>query len=118
MTPEPQSQPEPSSARTWSEDERQQFLRDRARLLQRLQRNRQSWQDTYKRLGGRSTLNVTWIDHEGREQPTLLTPPFLAGYATVMRAVACDLIICGEDGAQIAEQVFADLSGIDGEQDT
>jgi hypothetical protein len=114
MIPEPQPEP---SVQKWSDDERQQFLTDRTRLLQRLLRNRQSWQDTYERLGGQSTLKITWIDHEDHEQQTLLTEPFLAGYATVMRAVACDLIICGEDGAQIAEQLFADLSGIDGEQD-
>jgi hypothetical protein len=117
MNPEAQPQPEPS-ARKWSDDERQRFLDDRTRLLQRLLHNRQSWQSTHERLGGRSTLKITWIDHQGFEQQTLLTESFLAGYATVMRAVACDLIICGEDGAQIAEHLFADLSGIDGEQDT
>ena len=115
MIPDPH--PEPSSFSRWSEDERQHFLRDRTRLLQRLLRKRQTWQDTHVRLGGGSTLKITWVDHEGHAQETLLTESFLAGYATVMRAVACDLIICGEDGAQIAEQLFADLSGIDGEQD-
>jgi hypothetical protein len=116
MNLEPEPQPEPSLAK-WSEDERQEFLGDRTRLLQRLLHSRQSWQATHERLGGRSTLKITWIDHQGQEQQTLLTESFLAGYATVMRAVACDLIICGEDGAQIAEHLFADLSGIDGEQD-
>jgi hypothetical protein len=114
MIPEPQ--PEPSTEK-WSDDERQQFLAERASLLRKLLVDRQSWQDTYEQLGGRSTLTVTWFDHEERQQQTVLTRSFLAGHATVMRAVACDLIICGEDGAQIAEQLFADLSQIDGEQD-
>lgn len=114
MIPEPQPEP---SVQKWSDEERQQFLRDRTRLLQKLLSDRQSWQDAYEQLGGRSTLKITWVDHEDREQQTLLTQSFLAGYATVMRAVACDLIICGEDGAQIAEQLFSDLPGIDGEQD-
>jgi hypothetical protein len=114
MTPERQPKP---SVQKWSDDERQQFLRDRTRLLQKLLVDRQSWQDTHERLGGRSTLKITWFDHDEREQQTLLTPSFLAGHATVMRAVACDLIICGEDGAQIAEQLFADLAGFDGEQE-
>ena len=33
-----------------------------------------------------------------------------------MRAVACDLTICGEEGAHIAAYLFADLSGMVGEQ--
>ena len=114
MIPEPQPEP---SVQKWSDDERQQFLHDRARLLRRLLHNRQSWQDTHAQLGGRSMLKITWFDLEDREQQTLLTESFLGGYATVMRAVACDLIICGEEGARIAEQLFTDLSGIDGEQD-
>ena len=118
MIPDPQSHPESSSPETWSDAERQRFLHDRAHLLQRLLRNRQTWQATHQRLDARSPLSVTWIDHDGREQQTLLSETFLTGYATVMRAVACDLIICGDDGAHIAEQLFADLSGMEGEHDT
>lgn len=114
MIPEPQPEP---SVQKWEDGERRHFLNDRALLLQRLLRNRQAWQDSYERLGGRSALNISWIDHEDQEQHTLLTESFLAGYGTVMRAVACDLIICGEEGARIAEQLFADPSVFDGEQD-
>jgi hypothetical protein len=112
MKPEPQ--PEPSLT-AWSDDERRHFLEDRARLLRRLLDDRQAWQDTHERLGRPGSLQVTWFDHEGCQQQTLLTRSFLDGHDSVLRAVACDLIICGEDGAQIAEQVFADLSEFDGE---
>ena len=116
MIPEPQPPREPSGG-AWSEDDRKQFLRDQTRLLRKLLVDHRSWQGTSEWLEGQSTLNVTWIDSEDREQQTPLTSSFLAGHASVMRAVACDLIICGEDGAQIAEQLFADLSGIEGERE-
>ena len=48
----------------WSDDERQQFMLDRARLLKKLLSDRQSWQDAFERLGRRGTLKITWTDSD------------------------------------------------------
>lgn len=93
----------------WSDDERQQFMHDRARLLKKLLSDRQSWQDAFERLGRRGTLKITWTDSGHDEQQTLLTRAVVMGHTTVLRAVACDLILCGDEGTLLAERLFADL---------
>jgi hypothetical protein len=98
-----------SSIEQWSDDERQQFMHDRARLLKKLLSDRQSWQDAFERLGRRGTLKITWADIEHQEQQTLLTKAFVAGHITILRSVATDLILCGDEGAFLAEQLFSEL---------
>ena len=98
-----------SSLEQWSDDERQQFMHDRARLLKKLLNDRQSWQDAFERLGRRGTLKITWSDSDQVEQQTLLTKAFVAGHTAVLRSVACDLILCGDEGALLAEQLFSEL---------
>lgn len=98
-----------SSIEKWSDDERQQFMHDRARLLKKLLSDRQSWQDAFERLGRRGTLKITWSDVECQEQQTLLTKAVVAGHTTILRSVACDLILCGDEGALLAEQLFSEL---------
>lgn len=98
-----------SSIEKWSDDERQQFMHDRARLLKKLLSDRQSWQDAFERLGRRGTLKITWSDGECQEQQTLLTKAIIAGHTTILRSLACDLILCGDEGALLAEQLFSDL---------
>ena len=98
-----------SSIEQWSDDERQQFMHDRARLLKKLLSDRQSWQDAFERLGRRGTLKITWSDVEGQEQQTLLTKATITGHTTILRSVACDLILCGDEGAFLAEQLFSDM---------
>jgi hypothetical protein len=98
-----------SSLEQWSDDERQQFMHDRARLLKKLLSDRQSWQDAFERLGRRGTLKITWSDSEHEEQQTLLTKAVVTGHTTVLRSVACDLILCGDEGALLAERLFSDM---------
>ncbi len=98
-----------SSLEQWSDDERQQFMHDRVRLLKKLLNDRQSWQDAFERLGRRGTLKITWSDSDHEEQQTLLTRAFITGHTAVLRSVACDLILCGDEGALLAEQLFSDL---------
>ncbi len=98
-----------SSLEQWSDAERQQFMHDRVRLLKKLLSDRQSWQDAFERLGRRGLLKITWPDRDHEEQQTLLTRAFVTGHTTVLRSVACDLILCGDEGALLAEQLFSDL---------
>lgn len=93
----------------WSDDERQQFMLDRARLLKKLLSDRQSWQDAFERLGRRGTLKISWTDSDHAEQQTLLTSAVVTGHTTALRAVACDLILCGDEGTLLAERLFSDL---------
>ncbi|MCA9864570.1 MAG: hypothetical protein KC432_16165 [Thermomicrobiales bacterium] len=97
------------SLEQWSDDERQRFMHDRERLLKKLLSDRQSWQDACERLGRRGTLKITWTDSDHAEQQTLLTGAVVAGHTTVLRAVAYDLILCGEEGVLMAERLFSDL---------
>lgn len=98
-----------SSLEQWSHDERQQFMHDRARLLKKLLSDRQSWQDAYERLGRRGTLKITWMDRDRAEQHTMISRAFVTGHTAVLRSVACDLILCGDEGTLLAEQVFSEL---------
>ena len=98
-----------SSIEQWSDDERQQFMHDRARLLKKLLSDRQSWQDAFERLGRRGMLKITWSDSEREEHQTLLTWTIITGHTTILRSVACDLILCGDEGTLLAEQLFSDL---------
>lgn len=94
----------------WSEEERRHFLLDRVHRLTKLLHDLESWRRTTDLLDGDGTLTITWTDHEGLEQETLLTKAFLAGHTRVLRAAADDLISCGPEGQRRANLLFATLS--------
>lgn len=95
----------------WTDEDRQHFLIDRALFLHKLLTDRQAWRDAPTvSSDDQVTPLIPWTDHAGQAQDTALTSAFLAGHSRVLRAVACDLISCGDEGQILAELLFVTLT--------
>jgi len=89
------------------EDDVQDFIRDRAHLLNKALVDHTVWRQSLEQFGRDASLAATWVDHEGQDHVVAINRAYLEAHLKIVRSLMNDLITCGAEGKRIVQSIIS-----------
>ena len=89
------------------EDDVQDFIRNRAHLLNKALVDHTVWRQSLEQFGRDASLAATWVDHEGQDHVVAINRAYLKAHLTIVRSLMNDLIACGAEGKRVVQSIIS-----------
>lgn len=89
------------------EDDLQDFIQNRAHLLNKVLSDHTVWRQSLEQFGKDASLAATWVDHEGQDHVVAISRAYLKAHLTIVRSLMNDLIACGAEGKQVVQSIIS-----------